>query len=149
MYWLYCPCCREADATDLVRVTPGRFLVGSKLDEPIENDPMVENKTETAAKEDGEEELIIPEFKAVGGIQVRKGAAIQTFAPKDGEELRTKYSLLVYAWLFARNHFTSREWIADLKVDSFVPLAEYILGEKCASLKSAELGMACIRITPE
>ena len=105
--------------------------------------------TDIAAKEAGEEVLIILEVTLAGGIKVRKAAAIKTSAPKDAGELRAKYSLLVHAWLFARTRFTSREWIADLKVDFFVPLAEYILGAKCASLKSAELGTAGVRITPE
>jgi hypothetical protein len=130
-------------------VVPGRFLVGSKLDELIENDPQVEKLTEVSHKEDGEEELIVPEVTAAGGIKVRKGAAIKSKAPRDGAELRTKYSLIVNAWLFARTRFTSREWLATLKTDSYVPLAEYILGDKVAGLKSAELGPSRLRISPE
>lgn len=70
--WWYFPCYREADAADLVRVTPRRFLVGSKLDELIEEDPQLENLTEIAAKEAGEKEFIIPEVTTAGGFNVRK-----------------------------------------------------------------------------
>ena len=52
-----------------------------------------------------------------------------TSAPRVGEELRTKYYLVVNVWLFVRNRLTLREWFADVEVDSFVPLAEYILRE--------------------
>ena len=94
--------------------------MGSKLDEIIDNDPQVDILTEIAAKEAGEEEIIIPVVTAAGGITVRITGRNQDLCTEGrGRAAHRKFSLLVNAWLFAWTRFTSREWIADLKVDSF------------------------------
>ena len=130
-------------------MTPGRFLVGSKLEQLIENEPIVEKLEEVTSREDGEDDVITPEITPSGQIRIRKGAAKKTAPPKDGEGLRAKYQLICNAWLFARTRYSNRHWIMSATKSTFNDLAEYILGELVNDLQSAKLGPSQTTITPD
>jgi hypothetical protein len=116
---------------------PGRHLVGSKLDELTDFDPQVEDLTEVNEKDEGEEDIPIPFMAPSGQVKIKKGVLIRGSAPTDGEELRTKYTLICNAWLMARTRYTSREFIRSLDRNSYDELAKHILGPKVRGLKSA------------
>ena len=128
--------------------TPGRYLVGLKLDELSENDPQIEQLFEVSEKGDGEEEILIPELTLNNQLKVRKGVAPKGKEPKDPEELRVKYELICNAWLFAKTRYGSREWLRFLTRGSYDCLCKYIFGPKVMRIESAPVGQSATPIHP-
>jgi hypothetical protein len=93
-------------------LTPGRYLVGLKLEELSENDPQMEQLFEVSEMGDGVDEILIPELTLNYQLKVRKGVASKGKEPKDPEELRVKYELICNAWLFAKTRYGSRVWLS-------------------------------------
>lgn len=109
---------------------PGRFLLGSKIEEVIENGPVVEALQAVTSKEDGEEGLLLPDLIRDGAIRLKKGAAKWVKMPATSEELRTRHRLICNAWLFVRTRHSTRAFLRGLDKESYNVLFEYILGEK-------------------
>ena len=128
--------------------TPGRYLVGLKLDELAENDPQIELLNEVSEKGDGEEDILIPELTGSNQLKVRKGVAPKGKDPKDPEELRVKYELICNAWLFAKTRYGSRDWLRGLQRGSFEVLCKYIFGPKVMKIESAPVGSLATPIHP-
>ena len=119
---------------------PSRFLIGSKNEKLVENEPKAERLTEVAGKDAAEEELIVSEI-INNQVRVRKGAASKVPAPTDGEGLRHRYKLLANAWVLARFRYSNRAWLKNVTPSTYTKLADFILGEKVLNIeRSASVG---------
>jgi hypothetical protein len=95
------------------RLVPSRYLLGKKLEELMENQPEVERLVDITSKEDGDEDVLLPQLGKDGRIFVKKGAKKEVKVPKDPEELRLRYRLLTNAWMFAQSRHPNRNWLID------------------------------------
>ena len=119
-------------------VTPGRYYLGTKLEECLEGDPSLEELTDVANKEDGEEDLLVPDIqaRADGTLKVRKGQAKKMQLPQNSEHLRARYKVINHAWLFVKMRHRTKAWLDHLAVGSFQALGDYILGGQVAEMES-------------
>ena len=119
--------------------TPGKYLLGSKLEQIQETEPFASPSTEVTTKEDGEKDIVVTDVDRNGRLMVKKGAAKTVKLPKDPEELRTRYRILGNAWLFAGARHGGREWLADFDENVFPSFADYVLGPKVYSLQATRM----------
>jgi hypothetical protein len=117
------------------RLVPGRYLLGTKLDQVQSNEPEVEHLKDVGSKDDGDEETLTSEVGKDGRLVIRKGIHKEVPPPKDAEELRTRYRLLGHAWEFAGLKHPGRTWLVDYGVATYAKLADYVLGPKVAGLR--------------
>ena len=110
---------------------PGRFYLGTKLEEAQDDEPVAEDLTEVSTREDGEEDLLLPEITSDGGLRIKKGKAKKAAQVENSEELRTRYKIMNLAWMFIKMRRRSKTWLKDLAEDSFQKiLGDYVLGKK-------------------
>ena len=81
--------------------TPGRHYLGAKLQQIQDNDPQFELLTEVTTKADGESETLSADLDESGRVKVRKGTVREVKMPRNPEELRHRYKVIGYSWLFA------------------------------------------------
>ena len=131
------------------KLVPGRFLVGSKLEELVDNEAVAEKLEEVTSREDGEDDVLLSDVGSNGLLRVRKGVAKKTALPRDGEELREKYTLINNVWLFARTRYANREWLQTVTPLTYNFLAAFILGATVKNLPSAKLGPNKVVLHPD
>ena len=113
--------------------TPGRYLLGTKLEECAEDEPVLEELSEIANREDGEEEVMIPDLSRDGILKFKKGQAKKIPIPKNSEQLRQRYRVLNNTWLMMKLRFRAKPWLNDVEPESYqTVLAKYVLGRKVA-----------------
>jgi hypothetical protein len=117
------------------RLTPGRYLLGTKLEEVQGNEPEVERLRDVTSKDDGDEETLTTEVGKDGRIVVKKGCKKETFDPQNPEDLRTRYRVLGNAWEFAGLKHPGRAWLLGFGTQTYSALADYILGPKVLGLR--------------
>ena len=116
------------------KLCPGKYSLGTKIEELVENEPLVEDLTEVTNKEDGEEDLWIPDLTKEGVLKMKKGQCRKSPTPNNSEEYRKRLKVLNNGWLFARTRHM-RSWVEDLQENTYGILADYILGELCCVQK--------------
>ena len=116
------------------RFDPGRFFLGTKLEQIQNNDPQVEEMTLIGCRQPGDEELFSCEIEKDGRFRVKKGAMSTNDPPETNEQLRDKYRILSNCWLYAKLRHPGRDWLRDLDATTYTALADYILGPKVATL---------------
>ena len=110
---------------------PGRYFLGTKIEEVIDNDPKVELLTEVACKQEHESDTWTPVFGEDGRVRTRKGTLIKVPAPRDGDELRIKHRLICNAWMMSHLNHQNRPWLAQVTPKTWSDFTDYILGEEC------------------
>ena len=109
---------------------PGRYYLGTKIEEVVENDPKPELLTEVACKQDHESELWTPVFGEDGRVRTRKGSLTKVPAPKDGDELRLRHRLIANAWIMVHLNHTNRPWLANVVPKTWSDFTDFIMGEQ-------------------
>ena len=99
-------------------------------------------------RENGEDDIIIPDVTRGGAIFKKTVAAKKTPPPRDSEELRAKYALINNAWLFARALYANRDWLATATTTTNVSLAEYVLGKEVRNSESAKPRPGKVVVSP-
>jgi len=117
------------------RLTPGRYLLGTKLEEVQANEPEVEKLKDITSRDDGDEETLTTEIGKDGRIVVKKGCKKEIPDPQNPEELRTRYRVLGHAWEFACLKHPGRLWLVGFGTQTYATLADYILGPKVLGLR--------------
>ena len=111
---------------------PGRYFLGTKIEEVIENDPKPELLTEVACKQDHESELWTPVFGEDGRVKTRKGSLTKVPPPRDGDELRLRHRLIANAWIMVHLNHTNRPWLAKVTPKTWADFTDFIMGEYVA-----------------
>ena len=109
---------------------PGRYYLGTKIEEVVENDPKPELLTEVACKQDHESELWTPVFGEDGRVRTRKGSLTKVPAPKDGDELRLRHRLIANAWIMVHLNHTNRPWLANVVPKTWADFTDFIMGDQ-------------------
>ena len=117
-------------------LTPGRYFLGTKLEEVVDAEPQVERLEEVTCKEDGEDEFLVPEITKEGAFRVKKGVSKKISAPNDTADLRRRWRLINHAWLFVKTRHGNRAWLADMTNYTYDTLANHILGPTVMSLEA-------------
>ena len=117
------------------RLVPGRYLLGTKLEEVQSNEPEPERLKDITTKDDGDEETLTTEVGRDGRLTVKKGCKKEVKDPATPEELRTRYRVLAHAWEFANLKHPGRVWLQNYGTSTYNKLADYILGPKVAGLR--------------
>jgi hypothetical protein len=117
------------------RLTPGRYLLGTKLEEVQANEPEVEKLKDVTSRDDGDEETLTTEVGKDGRIVVKKGCKKEINDPQNPEDLRTRYRVLGHAWEFAELKHPGRAWLSGFGTQTYSALADYILGPKVLGLR--------------
>jgi hypothetical protein len=117
------------------RLTPGRYLLGTKLEEVQANEPEVERLKDVTCRDDGDEETLTTEVGKDGRLVVKKGCKTTTHDPQNPEDLRTRYRVLGHAWEFAGLKHPGRAWLLGFGTTTYAALADYLLGPKVLGLR--------------
>ena len=112
--------------------TPGRYFLGTKIDQAAEDEPIVEKLTEVSSKKENESEIWTPCYDASGRIQSKKGAPVKVKRPSDSEELRRSHRLIGNAWMMVHLQHSNRPWLEGLCLKDWSDFTDYVVGEKCA-----------------
>ena len=108
---------------------PGRYFLGTKIEEVVENEPRVELLIEVACRQDHESDIWTPVFGEDGRVKTRKGSLVRVPPPKDGEELRTRHRLIGNAWIMAHLNHTNRPWLANVTPKTWSDFTDFIVGD--------------------
>ena len=118
--------------------TPGRFFLGTKIDEAGADEPQVERMTEVASKRDGESDTWHPVWTEDGRMTTKRGALIKVKAPMDSEELRNRHRIIGNAWLMVHLQHANRAWLEGLTERDWSKLTDYVVGEKVAKYSTKQ-----------
>ncbi len=117
------------------RLTPGRYLLGTKLEEVQANEPEVEKLKDVTSRDEGDEETLTTEVGKDGRIVVKKGCKKEINDPQNPEDLRTRYRVLGHAWEFAEPKHPGRAWLLGYGTQTYSTLADYIFGPTVLGLR--------------
>ena len=117
------------------RHDPGRYLLGSKLEQVQNNDPQLEELDSVSHRMPGEDEGFSCEVERDGRFKVRKGVKKVGEHPRTTEDLRDKYHLLSNVWLYAKLRHPGRDWLKDLTPKTYQTMVDHLLGPKVAWLE--------------
>ena len=110
--------------------TPGRYFLGTKIEQAGEDEPQVEKLTEVASKRENESDVWVPVWTEDGRMQTKKGALVKVRMPSDGEELRNRHRLICNAWMMVHLQHANRAWLEGLGERDWTRFTDYILAKK-------------------
>ena len=114
---------------------PGRYFLGTKIEEVVENEPKPELLTEVSCKQDHESDIWTPVWNESGQVRTKKGALTKVAPPADGDDLRKRHRLICNAWIMAHMNHTNRPWLKNVTPKTWSDLTDFIMGEMVAKFQ--------------
>ena len=114
---------------------PGRYFLGTKIEEVVENEPKPELLTEVSCKQDHESDIWTPCFNEQGQVRTRKGSLTKVAPPIDGDDLRRRHRLIGNAWIMAHMNHTNRPWLKNVTPKTWSDFTDFVMGELVAKFQ--------------
>jgi hypothetical protein len=114
---------------------PGRYFLGLKIDQAVENNPIAEKLTQVCHRTDDESEVFTPCFGEDGRIVTKKGAPQNRAKPRNSEELRNRHRLIGAAWTMVQMQHANRPWLAGVTPRTWERFTDFLVGSQVATFQ--------------